>query len=147
MNFPEMLNILSACGIGAVAVTEDGIIHMANKCAARLLHETEERPLSGMSLAELAPELLENTEKPAYASVCFGEYLLRVPVPEIPGTPEGIRLVTFRDATAEVQRHLYEHVLEQTTDCVIICDEKTRILFLNNAAVKMDGLTLNDVIG
>ncbi|MBR2189902.1 MAG: sigma 54-interacting transcriptional regulator [Eubacterium sp.] len=157
MNYRDALKLLAQCGIGAVVLAEDNIIHTVNEQAMRLLHGEQHAYLIGLSLAELAPELCvaeddceeseRPEERPQYACAAFEEYLVRTPAPELSDLPEGMRLVTFRDATAEVQRNRYEHALEQIGDSIIMCDEKERIVFLNNAAIQMDGLVPQDVLG
>ncbi|MBQ9062984.1 MAG: sigma 54-interacting transcriptional regulator [Eubacterium sp.] len=146
MGYREALKIISQCGIGAVVLGADGIIQAFNEQAIRLLHGEEHDYLIGHRLEEIAPELLEPDLR-RYACTAFNEYLIRTDAPEIADLPDGMTLVTFRDATAEVHRDRYEHALEQISDSVIMCDEQTRIVFLNNAAIRMDDLVPKDVIG
>ena len=42
---------------------------------------------------------------------------------------------------------MFEHALEQVSDAVVMCDEETRINFLNNACIQMDEVVPSDVIG
>lgn len=150
MKLSELLDILSVCGTAAVVVNKDGIIHMHNRCASRLLHGAGERSLSGLSLADLAPRLLEEApegEPPQYVPVSFRKYLAAFPAPEIPGIPEDMRLITFRDATAEVLQKICEETLEHVTDSVTITDTSCRILFMNTTAIRMDELEKDSVIG
>ena len=163
MGITESLKLISQCGIGAVIVDRDGFIRMFNEQAMRLLHGEEHDYLIGHRLEDVAPGLCEKQETGAersddsqherrhdrrrYVGVAFDEYLIRTDAPEIPELPEEMQLVTFRNVTAEVQRERYEHALEQISDSIIMCDEETRIVFLNNAAIKMDNLVLKDVIG
>ena len=176
MNYREALKMISQCGIGAVLLDRDGVITAFNEKAVHLLHGEAHDYFIGQRLEDIAPELLEpNHPQPGmdgngdgteqhsygvagespgydharcrYASVAFNEYLVHAEAPEIPDLPEGMTLITFRDATAEVHRDRYEHALEQISDSIIMCDEKTRIVFLNNAAIRMDDLVPKDVIG
>ena len=146
-DYREVMSIMSQCGIGAVLTDKDGRVQEANGRASRLLQIKEPAELPGKRLRDLAPELDADSRKMHYAGVGFGQYLQRIPEPTADNLPEGVRLIAFRDATADVQRRRYEHALEQIQDCVIMCDEETRISFLNNAALEMDGLSLHDVIG
>lgn len=150
MKLPEMLDILSVCGTAAVIVNKDGIIHMHNRLASRLLDGAEERSLSGLSLSDIAPRLLEEApegESPQYVTVSFRKYLAAFPAPEIPGIPEDMRLITFRDATAEVLQKICEEALEHVTDSVTITDTSCRVLFMNTTAIRMDELEKDSVIG
>ncbi|MBO5573855.1 MAG: sigma 54-interacting transcriptional regulator [Clostridium sp.] len=146
-DYREVMSIMSQCGVGAVVTDKEGRVQEANGSAARLLQIKELSEFHGKLLRDLVPELDADSRKVHYACVGFGTYLQRIPAPAAENLPEGFRMVAFKDASAEVQRRRYEHALEQMQDCVIMCDEETRITFLNDAALEMDGLSLHDVIG
>lgn len=71
----------------------------------------------------------------------------RCPAPSAEDLPANCRLVVFRTATRDAQCDMFEHALEQVSDAVVMCDEETRINFLNNACIQMDEVVPSDVIG
>lgn len=71
----------------------------------------------------------------------------RVKCPLVQGIPEGMELIVFRDAACDVYREMFQNVLNRISESVILCDEKEQILFLNDAAVRMDSLLNETVVG
>ena len=55
--------------------------------------------------------------------------------------------MAFQDASDSVQRDMLLSIVNQSTEGVILCDEKSRICLLNDAAVKMDSIVAAEVIG
>ena len=146
LHYTDVMTMLSLYGIGVLALDSREYIVHANAASAQLLHGNRAEELCGRKLDDLLPDLpLQNSAD--FLSVHFGEYLKICPSPDAEGLAEGVRLLTFRDATAEVERARYQHALEQISDSVIMCDEQERICFLNDAALEMDGLALQDVLG
>ena len=148
MDYGEVMGILSECEIGAALVEEaDWRIREINEAGVHFLQGADSRDLVGRRLSDLAEALCEEEEEKRYACIGFRQYLVRCPGPRVQGLPEGCRLVTFRRADQEVLCEMYEHALEQASDAVILCDAQSRISFLNNACIQMDGLVPEDVIG
>lgn len=145
MKYREILQILSACELGALLVAEDSTILEVNEAGRRLLHGEEK--LEGQKLQELAPYLWEEDKTPLYTCLAFGEYLLRTPAPSAEDLPAGCRLFVFRKATKDAQYDMLLSVLNQISESVILCDAENRIWLLNDATVKMDSIVTQDVIG
>ena len=79
MRYQEIMETLSECRLGAVLIAEDSTIVSVNAIGDRLLHGQGKLP--GTRLQDLAAPLCEESEEVRYASVAFGEYLLRCPSP------------------------------------------------------------------
>lgn len=147
MDYQEIMKVLSDCGLGALIAADDWKICEVNEAAVRLLHGQEHNWLIGKYLFEIAEPLCAEPEQKMYAYIGFNEYLLRCPTPAAQNLPPGCRLIVFRTATRDAQCDMFEHALEQVSDAVVMCDEETRISFLNNACIKMDEVVPGDVIG
>lgn len=145
MDYREAMSVLSQCGLGAVLLGKNDVILEANETGDRLLHGGGR--LEGRLLREIAPNLCQESEEPLYARAAFGEYLLRCPAPEAAGLPPHTRLVVFRNATDSACHDMLISVLNQISESVILCDEKSKIYLLNDAAVKMDTIETLDVLG
>lgn len=145
MRYQEAMETLSACGLGALVTAEDGKILSVNETGDRLLHG--DGRLQGIRLQDIAEPLCEESDQPVYASVVFGEYLMRCPTPELADLPERCRMVVFREATNDACHDMLISVLNQISEPVILCDAQCRIYLLNDAAVKMDSIVTQDVLG
>ena len=145
MKYQEALVVLSQCGLGAVLVKIDSTILEINEAGDRLLHG--DGKLKGARLIECAPYLWQEPDKKMYQNVGFGEYLVRCPAPEMPDLPQGARMLVFRSAASDVFNDMLLNVLEQMSESVILCDADSRICMLNDAAIKMDSVALQDVLG
>lgn len=145
MNYRESMEMLSGCGLGALVMDEDSTILSINAAGDRLLHGAG--ALEGRRLAEIARELCEEPGKKVFASPAFSEYLLRCPAPAVEGLPEHTRFVVFRDATSDACHDMLMNVINQISEAVILCDTESRIWMLNDAAVKMDSIITQDVLG
>ncbi len=149
MTYEQTLDILSQCGLGALVLDGAGLITYANETADHLLHGKGQ--LTGLRLQDMAPALCEEPQAgapPVYTHLVFGEYLLRCPTPDLAGAlPEGTQLVVFRDATNDACHDMLLHALNHVSDAVVLCDDETRIWWLNDAAVQLDSLVIQDVRG
>ena len=145
MHYSDVMAVLSQCGLGALLIDADSMILSANEAAGRLLHR--EDGLEAKFLSDFAPELVEDSDGPVYVNVAFGKYLRRCQSPDAEGMPPGARLLVFREATNEACHDVLMDVLNQVSEAVIICDAKNRIWLLNDAAVKMDSIVTQDVLG
>ena len=143
MNYQESMRLLSECGIGALLIDSDSVIVAINRSGEQLLHG--EGCLVGQSLRKIAPELCEDGRQ--FASPAFSEYLLRCPTPEVEGVPEHAQMIVFRNATSDACHDMLMNVLNQISEAVILCDVNSRIWMLNDAAVKMDSIVTQDVLG
>lgn len=147
MTYCETAKALSQCGLGAVVCAENWEILFANEAALQLLHGDETSWLIGKNLSELAPPLCLEPDSSPYAHIAFNEYLLRCPAPEVDDLPEHAQMIVFRDASREAQRDMMCHILDQISESIILCDSEHRILYINDAAMKMDALVLEDIYG
>lgn len=145
MNYKDIFDILCQCGLGALLLSGDGKILNINAIGDQLLLGNGE--LIGKYLSRIAPALCEPVEKKKYENVAFGKYVMRCPAPRASDLPPRAQLVAFQDASDSVQRDMLLSIVNQSTEGVILCDEKSRICLLNDAAVKMDSIVASEVIG
>lgn len=145
MNYPDAMELLSQCGIGAALIDGSTTIHSINDEGDRLLQGGGK--LAGKRLLELAPQLCGEDEEPVYANTAFGEYLKKCPTPSQVATPAGTRLVVFRAAVSDACHDMLISVVNHISESVILCDSESRIYLLNDAAVKMDSMVTQDVLG
>lgn len=145
MDYRDVMDMFSQSGMGALVLAEDGMILAVNGAGDRLLHG--DGALTGQALAEIAPALCEKSDAPVYENISFGEYLMRCPAPEVTGLPPNGQLVVFRVATNDACHDMLISVLNQLGESVVLCDAKSRIYLLNDAAVKLDSMVTQDVLG
>ena len=145
MKYQEAMSVLSQSGLGALVMEADSRILAVNQAGDALLHGAGK--LEGKLLSEIALPLSMESEKPMYATVVFGEYLLRCPTPEVENLPLHTQLVVFRNATADAMQDILMHVVNQLSEALFVCDADSRILFLNDAGVRMESMDLRDIRG
>lgn len=145
MKYQEAMSVLSQSGLGALVMESDSRILAVNQTGDALLHGAGK--LEGKLLSEIALPLSMESEKPMYATVVFGEYLLRCPTPEVENLPLHTQLVVFRNATADAMQDILMHVVNQLSEALFVCDADSRILFLNDASVRMESMDLRDIRG
>lgn len=145
MNYKDIFEILSQCGLGALLLSGDGKILDINAIGDQLLLGNGE--MIGKHLSSIAPALCEPVEKKKYENIAFGKYVMRCPASQADDLPPRAQLVAFQDASDSVQRDMLLSIVNQSTEGVILCDEKSRICLLNDAAVKMDSIVASEVIG
>ncbi len=145
MEYRETMQMLSQCGLGALVMEADSRIVAVNQTGDVLLHG--DGRLKGKLLSEIALPLSMESENPIYANIVFGEYLLRCPTPAVENLPSGTQLVVFRNATAQAMQDILLHVVSQLSEALFVCDAENRILFLNDAGVRMESMDLQDIRG
>lgn len=145
MKYQEIMSVLSQSGLGALVMEADSRILAVNQAGDALLHGAGK--LEGKLLSEIALPLSMQSEKPVYASVVFGEYLLRCPAPNVENLPSHTQLVVFRNATADAMQDILMNVVNQLSEALFVCDADSRILFLNDAGVRMESMDLRDIRG
>ena len=145
MKYQEAMSVLSQSGLGALVMESGSRILAVNRAGDALLHGAGK--LEGKLLSEIALPLSMESEKPMYATVVFGEYLLRCPTPEVENLPLHTQLVVFRNATADAMQDILMHVVNQLSEALFVCDADSRILFLNDAGVRMESMDLRDIRG
>lgn len=144
MEYQVVMKVLEQSEIGAVVVGERSVILAANAAADYLLHG--QHKLEGTRLDDIAPGLC-NASTAQYVNVAFGEYLMRCPAPEVSNLPEDAQMIVFREAANDACHDMLLNALNQVSESIIICDAHSRIWLLNDAAVKMDSIVTQDVIG
>lgn len=145
MDYKKVMAILSQCGLGALLLSARGEILYANELGIHLLHG--EGGLTGKRLDDLAPELCLESEEPLYANIAFGEYLLRVPSPDLEDLPEGTQLVVFRNAADDACHDMLISIINQIKESIALYDAKGRTYLLNDAVVQMESISTGDVLG
>lgn len=145
MKYQEIMSVLSQSGLGALVMEADSRILAVNQAGDALLHGAGK--LEGKLLSEIALPLSMQSEKPVYASVVFGEYLLRCPAPNVENLPLHTQLVVFRNATEDAMQDILMNVVNQLSEALFVCDADSRILFLNDAGVRMESMDLRDIRG
>ena len=145
MRYLDVMDVLSQCGLGGILLSADGIILDLNQAGDQLLHGKGE--LVGKRLADVAPRLCQAPGTACWENTAFSEYIIRCAAPKADDLPPDTTLLAFRDATDQVYRSMLEHVLQQISEAVILCDEKSRICYLNDAAAKMDSIVATEVLG
>lgn len=145
MDYRDVMTVLSQSGLGAALLGEHEIILSVNETGDHLLHG--EGTLEGQSLWEIAAPLCQESEEPLYANIAFGEYLIRCPAPEVDGLPPRTRLIVFRNAANDACHDMLISMLNQISEAAALFDAKGRMYLMNDAAVKMESLTTQDVLG
>ncbi|MBQ8143175.1 MAG: sigma 54-interacting transcriptional regulator [Butyricicoccus sp.] len=145
MNYLEVMRTLSQCGLGAAVIDADTTILSVNEAGDRLLHGNGK--LLGKRLSGLAEALCLSADKPQYARVAFSEYVTLCPTPDADDLPPNTRMVVFRNATSDACHDLLMNAINQFDDGIILCDADTRVWMLNDSAIKMDALLVEDVKG
>ncbi|MCD8352464.1 MAG: sigma 54-interacting transcriptional regulator [Planctomycetaceae bacterium] len=145
MTYIESMHLMSTLGFGAALVSDDDYIIELNDAAERMLHG--DGKLKGRSWSEAAPWFADTDNDAGYFNVSFYEYLAPCPAPEGVELPANSRLVCFRDAKNEVSHHMLETIVNLIREPIVLCDEKRRILLVNNALMQMESLVPENVVG
>jgi Transcriptional regulator containing PAS, AAA-type ATPase, and DNA-binding domains len=145
MKYEEVMEILSQCGTGAVLTAQDCSIIAVNDAGDKLLHGGG--ALAGKSLQETAPVLCSDSEDILYDNPVFGEYLLRIPGPELSDLPDGSRMIYFRDATNDACHDMLISVFNQLNEAIALYDADARVYLLNNAVTNLESIVTQDVRG
>ena len=145
MNYREVMDAFSCCGIGMVLAAEDNTVLDFNEAGGKLLHV--DANIRGRALEEAAPFLFHPDAPKVFGNPAFGQYLLPCPCPAFDGLPAGTRLFAFRDATMEFQCGLLENVLNRVSEAITLWDRQGRMLMLNDAAVKLEAHVSRDAVG
>ena len=111
MNYKDIFEILSQCGLGALLLSGDGKILDINAIGDQLLLGNGE--MNGKHLSSIAPALCEPVEKKKYENIAFGKYVMRCPAPQADDLPPRAQLVTFQDASDSVQRDMLLSIVNQ----------------------------------
>lgn len=145
MKYKDSMHFLSQCGLGAILISKNHNILEVNETGDKLLHGNG--LLVGKSLMSVAPLFCQPENTSQYFNVDFGEYLVLCPTPEIEDLPPHTRLITFRDATNDAYLDMLMNAVNHISEAIVLCDVNGRILLFNDAAVKMESLLPQDIVG
>lgn len=145
MRYLDIMDILSQCGLGGILLSADETILALNQAGDQLLHGNGE--LVGKQLANVAPQLCPASGVARWENTAFSEYIIRCSTLKADDLPPDTTLLAFRDVADQVYRSMLEHILQQISESVILCDAKGRICYLNDAAAKMDSIVASEVFG
>jgi len=145
MEYRKAMAYLNECMLGTILIAEDKRIVEYNQTAEALLQGEDSLKNKPVDLAvKFIP--MEDTGI-VYANVGFGRYIKQCPAPELEDLPPGSKMIVFRDATKDILCEMLLKVVNKLKESVILCDEYSRILLLNEAAVEMDSLPAKKVVG
>lgn len=144
MKWQEVMAFLDQFDRGAMLVREGRTIVEINEFGRNFLGLSQ---TTGAAVPEKALPLLRPLEAKQVAHLAFQKWARRVKCGPVTNLPEGTELVVFEDAACEVYREMYQNILNRISESVILCDENEQILFLNDAAVRMDSLLNEAVVG
>ena len=145
LHYRDVMEALSQSGIGMAVLSEDRCILELSRAGAELLHLGPE--CVGKRLEDLFPEFRQIDNGPQYICPAFGEYVMRCPAPEAEGLTERCSVVAFRSASAEVMRDILFSIMNSIRESVVLCDAEGRMMFLNDAAVRLDSMVTEEVRG
>lgn len=144
MVYLEAMRFLSQFGLGAVLISNDDIILESNEAADCLLADAG--VLKGRTLSEILPDM---TRQPpgTYINTAFSKYLTLCPTPVGVDLPAHTRLICFRDAASEVSHRMLGTIVNLIREPILLCDEKKRIMLVNDALMRMESLVPENVVG
>jgi arginine utilization regulatory protein len=143
MKWNEMLPFVSQCGIGAMIVSDDHVVAINDAGKSLLGVENYQGTLRPGEIRSLQQSFSEKQ----YAHVGFEKWIMKAHVPEPEDLDDGEIFIAFRDASSEIHLDMYQNILNRISESIILCDEQGQILFLNDAAVRMDSLLNESVVG
>lgn len=145
MKYQEAMEYLDECKLGAILVAEDGRIVECNQVAMRLLNG--EGDIKNKPVDLVVKFFAMEGRGIVYANVGFGRYIKQCPAPAPENLPTGSKMIVFQDATQEIIYEMLVKVINKLKESVILCDEYSRIIMLNEAAIRMDSLPMENVLG
>lgn len=144
MTSKDVMQTLSTCGLGAMLVDCQDRIVAINDAGITLM---QGKGQVGASLREIVPIFCEAQPSEECWNIAFGEYLKQCPAPDVSDLAADTRMVVFRNARNDVCHDMLMCVINQVSDSVILCDEQGRVFLLNDAAVRMESLLMQDISG
>ncbi len=144
MEYRSAMDYLNECMLGAILIAEDKRIIDFNDTAEHLLRDADglkNKPL------DLVVKFIPMDSGVVYANVGFGRYIKQCPTPNLEDMPYGSKLIVFRDATKDILFEMLYKMVNKLNESVVLCDEYSRILMMNESAVAMDSLPKKKVLG
>lgn len=145
MNYRELMDVFSTCGMGVVLVADNNMILDINQAGTDMLHVDE--AVRGCQLEQIAPYLCDVKNRTDYGNPAFNEYILPCASLELADLPPSTHLVVFRDATSEYRCGLLETALNHVQEAVTLWDDECRMLVINDSATKVEAQVDSDTIG
>lgn len=144
MVYQEVLPLLSQYEIGVVLIGRNDRIAEANEAADRLLHG--DGRLKQSYARDILPPDIRTLPEGYLFNVGFQEYL-EVCAPPDMSCPAHLEVVCFRSATERVLHHMMSSIVDLIPEPIIMADERERVLFINDATMRMESLLPEDVVG
>lgn len=145
MNYRELMDVFSRCGMGAILVADNNMILDINRAGTDMLHVDE--AARGCQLEQIAPYLCDVENRTDYGNPAFNEYLLPSASLELADLPPSTHLIVFRNATSEYRCGLLETALDHVQEAITLWDDECRMLVINEAATKVESHVDADTIG
>lgn len=145
MNYRKAMIYLNECRLGTILVAEDKTVSEYNETARKLLNLDDRSIHTPLDLIVKFIPIADSGI--IYANVGFGRYIKQCPSPEFEELPAGSQMIVFREATKDILYEMLLKVINKLSESVIVCDEYSRILLLNEAALIMDSIPAENVIG
>lgn len=150
MIIQEILALYSESYLGAVAISADETIVGINERGMALLKT--DRSICGRPLREAAPflgTLLDEAASDAlsFGNPAFGCYVRPCAAIGEPFLTGDQKILTFRDAASDVQSLLLRNVFDHVRESITIWDREGRLLFINDAAIRLEVHTSRTDIG
>ncbi len=153
MNYNEAFELMSSCKIGAILLDNNNIIIDCNDVASILLLDnsavtsTEKDILINKHITDLLPDFSFDSDENEFVRVSFKQYVKKTIPPDIIDIPESAFLITFRDATTEMEYELLRKVAEQLKVSITIWDTTARMMYINSSAMRLEGHLRESAIG
>ncbi|MGN0194812.1 MAG: sigma-54 interaction domain-containing protein [Pseudoramibacter sp.] len=142
MDSENLLNVLSACRLGAVIVLKDETIYKINDTGVVLLNA-----MPGDAFPKKARPLLDPENRDQLIGVAFEKYITACDGPVPDDLPEDSQWLVFRDGTSDYERIMMRSIANHLKEGVVMCDADGRLNFFNASAVTLDNLSGRDVVG
>ncbi|MCH4072108.1 sigma-54 interaction domain-containing protein [Pseudoramibacter sp.] len=142
MDSENLMNVLSACRLGAVIVLKDETIYKINDAGVVLL-----KAMPGDVFPKAARPLLNPAHRDQLVCMAFERYITACDGPKPDDLPKDSYWLVFRDGTLDYERIMMRNIANHLKEGVVMCDAGGRLNFFNASAVTLDNLSGRDVVG
>lgn len=149
MNFDNFLSFLDLNNKGYVILDNDNIIKEISSIGEKILDISKEYAID-KNLYDLFPDFFKGRDYNRCFPIAFNKYIKVLRSPDskyFDNLPKDLHLLIFEDATNESNYDIFTNVVDNAEEAIIIVDEHSNILYLNNTALVMDSLVFEDVVG
>lgn len=142
MTYRDYMDQFSTCGLGTILTAEDGTILDINERGRELFQV--DFSVCGKNIEELTPnfsekhQVQENEVYPQFYNTGFGMYIRHCGAIHGEPFPPGTSLLLFRDATSDFTKILLENIMNHVKEAITLWDLEGRLLFVNDAAKKLE---------